>query len=270
MEQTIAARRLARHKVGRVDPGVDAGALASRLPRDLWTRIETVATTGSTNADLAAAARAGAPSGSVLVADHQGRGRGRFARVWEAPPGTSVAVSVLLRPVGVEPRRLLWLPLLAGLAVADALAGLGAPAALKWPNDVLLDGRKVCGILAERVDAGAVVIGMGINTTLAEADLPVPTATSLLLAGYPADTIDVVAGVLRALGGWYLRWLAGEDLREPYRAASATLGRPVRVETSPGESVTGDAVGVDADGCLLVRTPTGVRGFAAGDVWHLR
>ncbi|HRA76913.1 MAG TPA: biotin--[acetyl-CoA-carboxylase] ligase [Propionicimonas sp.] len=253
-----------------MDSGVDAGALAQRLSGGLWSRIETVATTGSTNADLAAAARAGAPSGSVLVAEHQGRGRGRFARVWEAPPGTSVAISVLLRPEGVEPRRLLWLPLLAGLAVTEALAGLGAPAAVKWPNDVLIEGRKVCGILSERVDVGAVVIGMGINTTLAQADLPVPTATSLALAGYPAATIDVVAGVLRALGGWYLRWLAGEDLREAYRAASATIGRGVRVEVSPTESVTGEAVGVDADGCLLVRTPAGVRGFAAGDVWHLR
>lgn len=256
-----------------MDPLVDASWLARSLGDGLWTRVETLAAIGSTNAELAARARAGEPSGRVLVADHQSRGRGRFARVWEAPPGRSVALSVLLRPPAAEPRRWLWLPPVAGLAVADGLrSAAGVDARLKWPNDVLIDGRKVCGILAERVEGRppAAVIGMGINTLLAEDELPVPTATSLVLAGATATTAEVVRDVLLALAGWYRRWGAGEDLREAYAARCDTVGRAVRVVVSDTETVEGEAVGVDADGQLLVRVGDALRSFAAGDVWHLR
>ena len=253
---------------------VDQGWLADQVTGRLWTRVTTVAEAGSTNADLAAQARAGAPGGTVLVADHQTAGRGRFQRVWHAPPGDSVALSVLLRPPSIPAQRWLWLPLVAGLAVADGLrvAG-GVDARLKWPNDVLVSGRKICGILAERVesaDSAAAVLGMGINTRLAEADLPVPTATSLAIEGSDAAAAEVVRAVLLALEGWYTRWLSGEDLREAYAAHCDTIGREVRVELAPGDAPEGIAVGVDAEGRLLVRTPGGVRGFAAGDVWHLR
>ena len=256
-----------------MDPLVDGTWLAGELGGGLWHEIETVAETGSTNAILGARARAGGASGQVLVADHQSRGRGRFTRVWEAPPGRAVAVSVLLRPPAVEPNRWLWLPLVAGLAVADGLrASAGVDARLKWPNDVLIEGRKVCGILAERVEGAppAVVIGMGINTLLSSDELPVPTATSLALAGAEVVPGEVVREVLRALERWYLAWAAGDDLREVYGARCDTVGRPVRVVISEDESVEGEAIGVDADGRLLVRTATGVRPFSAGDVWHLR
>jgi BirA family biotin operon repressor/biotin-[acetyl-CoA-carboxylase] ligase len=234
-----------------------------------------VATTGSTNADLAAAARAGADSGSVLISDHQSAGRGRFARVWEAPPGTSLAISALLRPPASVPvARWLWLPLLTGLAVASGLrAAAGVEVQLKWPNDVLIDGRKVCGILSERVDSvsgPAAVIGMGINTTLTEAQLPVPTATSLALAGAVVDPGEIALGVLQALGEWYSRWLAGADLRADYASGCSSVGRTVRVELTPTEAVVGEATGVDANGCLLVRAAGVERAFAAGDVVHLR
>jgi BirA family biotin operon repressor/biotin-[acetyl-CoA-carboxylase] ligase len=234
-----------------------------------------VATTGSTNADLAAAARAGADSGSVLISDHQSAGRGRFARVWEAPPGTSLAISALLRPPASVPvARWLWLPLLTGLAVASGLrAAAGVEVQLKWPNDVLIDGRKVCGILSERVDSvsgPAAVIGMGINTTLTEVQLPVPTATSLALAGAVVDPGEIALGVLQALGEWYSRWLAGADLRADYASGCSSVGRTVRVELSPTEAVVGEATGVDANGCLLVRAAGVERAFAAGDVVHLR
>ncbi len=239
-----------------------------------WTSVATVGQTGSTNADLAALARPGAPSGAVLVADHQTAGRGRFTRVWTAPPGASLAVSLMLRPPADRPARWLWLPLLAGLAVVDGVrAAAGVAARLKWPNDVLVSGRKLCGILAERVESPAgpaVVIGMGINTTLATADLPVPTATSLAIEGADADPGAVVAAVLLAFEGRYTRWLAGADLRDDYAAACDSIGRPVRVDLGDGDAVEGTGVGVDADGRLLVRTPSGVREFAAGDVWHLR
>src|SRR6478735_7289277 len=174
------------------EPLVDAMVLSDALvgPGRLFTGVRAVASTGSTNADLAAEARAGAPSGTVLIADHQSTGRGRFTRRWEASPGASVAVSVLLRAGDVPVARWPWLPLVTGVAVADGLrAAAGIEAAVKWPNDVLIDDRKVCGILAERVDDAA-VIGMGINTTLTEDELPVATATSLALAGSQASTTE--------------------------------------------------------------------------------
>lgn len=234
--------------------------------------------TGSTNADLAAAARLGVPSGLVLVSDHQSAGRGRFNRRWEAAPGASVALSVLLRPpTSVPASRWLWLPLITGLAVAGGLRrAAGVPAAVKWPNDVLIEGRKVCGILAERVEpsqsgAGpAAILGMGINISLTEEQLPVPTATSLRLAGSAASPTDVVVGVLTELSDWFQAWADGADLRERYAAACDTTGRRVRVLTSPTESVTGEAIGVDPDGRLLVRHSGGMTAFAAGDVHHLR
>ena len=260
-----------------MNPSVEADWLRSRLVRlgSVWTQVSTVATTGSTNADLAAAAREGAASGRVLVSDHQSTGRGRFTRVWEAPPGTSLAISALLRPPSdVPPPRWLWLPLLTGLAVADGIrAATGIRADLKWPNDVLIDGRKVCGILAERVDGGAgaaAIIGMGVNTTLAEDQLPVPTATSLALAGAEVGPAEVAAAILEALGEWYSRWLGGSDLRLDYAARCSSVGRTVRVQLSATESVVGDATGVDANGCLLVQADGKQRAFAAGDVAHLR
>lgn len=259
-----------------MDPLVDAGWLAERLcaPGSLWTRISAVASTASTNADLAAAARSGAPAGTVLIADHQSRGRGRFARVWQAPPGDSVAMSVLLRPVGVEPARWLWLPLLTGLAVAGGLrAAAGVDAEVKWPNDVLIGGGKVCGILSERVDTPtgpAAVIGMGINTRLRSEDLPVPTATSLAIAGAEVGATSVALAVLGHLEHWYRQWLAGGDLRASYVDVCTSIGRPVRVVVSPSESVVGIAEAVDAQGRLVVRVDGTPRAFAAGDVLHLR
>ncbi len=260
-----------------MNPVVDADWLRSRLvrPGSVWTQVATAATTGSTNADLAAAARAGAESGHVLLSDHQSTGRGRFTRVWEAPPGTSLAISALLRPPSDVPAsRWLWLPLLTGLAVADGIrVATGIRADLKWPNDVLIDGRKVCGILAERVDGAAqaaAIIGMGVNTTLAEDQLPVPTATSLALAGAEVDPGEVAAAILEALGEWYGRWLAGSDLRVDYAARCSSVGRTVRVQLSAEEWVVGEATGVDANGCLLVQVDGVQRAFAAGDVSHLR
>jgi BirA family biotin operon repressor/biotin-[acetyl-CoA-carboxylase] ligase len=236
-----------------------------------WSELQVVDATGSTNADLSAAARAGAPSGTVLIAEHQRTGRGRFTRRWEAPPGAAVAISVLLRPpADIALERWTWLPLVAGLAVTQALReAAGVPARLKWPNDVLIDDRKVCGILVERV-GDAAVIGMGVNTALRADELPVPTATSLLLAGAPTPNGEVAASVLTALRGWYQRWVAGEDLSAAYRDVSATIGRQVRVELGPDDARQGEAVGIDPVGRLLVRTAAGVEAFAAGDVVHLR
>lgn len=255
------------------NPTIDANWLAARVihPGGTWVAVTTIATTGSTNADLTLAARSGAVSGTVLVADHQSSGRGRFTRVWEAPPRTSLAISALLRPPTALPiRRWLWLPLLTGLAVADGLrAACGVAAELKWPNDVLIGGRKVCGILTERVE-GAAIIGMGINTNLSQAQLPVSTATSLALAGADVEPGAVAASVLSALDQWYQRWVRGDDLRGPYAQRCTSVGREVRVQLSATDSVTGPATGIDSDGCLLVGVGGRERAFAAGDVVHLR
>lgn len=253
-------------------PPLDAAAL-----RDAghW-RVEVVGTSGSTNADVAERYAAGEADGLVLVAEHQTAGRGRLGREWVVPAGSALTVSFLVvPPPGVRPERWGWLPLATGLAAADAVRRTtGVEVGLKWPNDVLApDGRKVGGILLERVDRDGVpaaVIGMGLNVTQAEDELPVPEATSLALAG--ADEPDR-ATLLRALAeeleGRLGRWASEEDLRPAYVEQCTTLGRQVRV-TVPGGEVLGEAVGVDADGQLVVRTDEGDQHLGAGDVVHVR
>jgi BirA family transcriptional regulator, biotin operon repressor / biotin---[acetyl-CoA-carboxylase] ligase len=288
---------------------------------DLWRRVDVVATTGSTNADLAARAVAGLPDtgsgaeaeaeGIVLVADHQSAGRGRLDRQWTAPPRSSLAVSVLLAPRGVDPARWSWLPLLGGLAMAEMLQRVaGLEVRLKWPNDVLVVARpgahetverhppeqnrpeqnrpeqnrpeqKVCGLLTELVatpDGPSAVLGAGLNVSQDADELPVPSATSLRLAG--AATLDrgvLLRAYLRALEVRYLRWCtAGGDPRASgvaaaYREACATIGRRVRVQLPAGQACAGTAEGVDDDGHLLVREDSGrTRALAAGDVVHVR
>jgi len=265
---------------------VDVDELRRELlrPGALWCRLEVVAETGSTNADLAELARGGAHAGSVLVADHQTAGRGRQGRTWTAPPGSGVAMSVLLRPrPDVPAGHWTWLPLIAGLAVAEGLRRTsGAPALLKWPNDVLVGERKVCGILAERVETPAdpaCVIGMGINVTLGAYELPVPTATSLsilvadgLARAVPSRT-DLIATVLAGLELLYLRWeaeAANASLAAAYRERSDTLGRRVRVLVAGDRLVEGVADDIDPDGRLVVRTSSGVETLSAGEVINLR
>jgi BirA family biotin operon repressor/biotin-[acetyl-CoA-carboxylase] ligase len=164
------------------------GALASRP--GLWREVRVVEETGSTNADLLAQARSGADEGLVLVAEAQTSGRGRMGRRWISPPRRALTFSVLLRPA-VPAGLLGWVPLLAGVAVASALEyTAGVDARLKWPNDVLVDGAKIAGILAERW-GNAIVIGTGINVLQQRGELPVPTATSLLVAqGARAATVQ--------------------------------------------------------------------------------
>jgi BirA family transcriptional regulator, biotin operon repressor / biotin---[acetyl-CoA-carboxylase] ligase len=280
-----------------------------------WVGLDVVAATGSTNADLAARARAGtAGHGWVLAADHQDAGRGRRGRSWTAPPRSAIAVSVLVRP-GFRPEERpgarpgsrppegpgerpgarpgnrpgevpvtawSWLPLLAGLAVTDALVRVcGLDARLKWPNDVLIDGRKVAGVLAEVVEhlaGSAVVLGIGLNVSQTQDELPVPAATSLRLAGASTTDRDVVLrAVLRALGDRYTSWQgAGGDPRASgigagYRERCATLGLAVRVSLPQGTDLTGTAEGVDDAGRLLVRDEGGLQHvLAAGDVGHVR
>ena len=173
-------------------------------------RLDFVLETGSTNTDLVAAATANPsdyPDFSVLVAAHQTTGKGRNGRQWQAPAGTSIAISVLLRPqIAVSPNDFGWLPLLAGLAMTKAASELlpGSDVGLKWPNDVLVGDRKLSGVLTELLgDLSGVVVGAGINLTLTREQLPVPTATSLELEGaaLPADEAERFERAIEALEG---------------------------------------------------------------------
>jgi BirA family biotin operon repressor/biotin-[acetyl-CoA-carboxylase] ligase len=250
---------------------------ASVLPSEFWTTLEVRDVTGSTNADVADAARAGASEGLVIAAELQDAGRGRIGRQWVSPPRAGLTFSVLLRPEGVPAPRWGWLPLLAGVALARAVTAVaGVDAWLKWPNDLLIGGAKSAGLLAEVVD-DAVVIGIGLNVTLEAADLPRPGTTSLALAG--ATQLDrniLLPAILAALSADYLAWRAcGGDpelagLLAAYRERCETLGREVRVEVPAGEPLLGKAVDIDADGRLVVETPTGPWAVAAGDVVHVR
>lgn len=264
----------------RLDTQRLRAALAEADP--LWRAVEVRPEIPSTNAEVAARARAGEAAGLVLAADHQTAGRGRLGRVWTAPAGSSIAMSVLLRPAR-DPAAWTWLPLLAGLAVAESLREVaGLPAVLKWPNDVLVGEAKICGLLAERVEtpSGAgCVLGVGINVHQRSDELPVPTGTSLaatslavLRPGRRFVRAQIMAALLADLAGLYRRWESVRDteLAECYLARCETLGRRVRVLGADGSVVEGVAVGVDRAGRLRVEVGSRVEAYAAGDVTHLR
>lgn len=267
-------------------PPLNATALRRALIREggLWGDVRIVPRTGSTNSDLVALATdEKADEGVVLVAEEQNAGRGRLDRQWTAPARSGLFFSVLLRPTGVPVERWGWLPLLTGVAVATALSRVaGVDTALKWPNDLLVtvggEERKTGGILAERAGSDAVVVGIGINVTLREDELPVPGAGSLALAGATTTDRDtVLRAVLRSLEQWYGKWRdvggdpAASGLQETYAAGCATLGRVVRAELPGDTSITGEAVAVDGDGRLVLATEEGVQQpVGAGDIVHLR
>ncbi|SHK66696.1 biotin--[acetyl-CoA-carboxylase] ligase [Actinacidiphila paucisporea] len=285
-------------------PPLNAAALRRAVvtPDSLWTALDVVEATGSTNSDLTARAAEGAAEGAVLVAEEQTAGRGRLDRRWSAPARSGLFLSVLLRPGEAAPapdgrggagmaagvrepvpvHRWGWLPLLAGVATATALSrAAGVDTALKWPNDLLVtvDGeeRKAGGILAERTGGTGVVIGIGVNVSLRTEELPVPTAASLALAGAQGTDRDpLLRAVLRSLADWYDAWRAADGdpaasrLQQTYAAGCATLGRQVRAELPGGRELAGTAVAVDGDGRLVIAGPDGEQPVGAGDVVHLR
>jgi BirA family transcriptional regulator, biotin operon repressor / biotin---[acetyl-CoA-carboxylase] ligase len=268
----------------------------------IWRDVRVVDETGSTNADVAQLARAGEAAGLVLVAEHQTAGRGRLDRVWTAPPRSGLTLSMLLRPAdmtpevmphlraglsplsptAVPPGRWPLLPLVVGVGVATALAAVAeVEVGLKWPNDVMIAGRKVGGILAEQVDSAgpsgaAVVVGVGLNVSLRAAELPVPTAISLALAGASCtDRSTLLKAVLRAIGDEYLGWraVAGDgaaSVLPRYRELCVTLGRDIRADVAGRTAVEGRAVDIDDDGGLVLQTAEGQRTVLAGDVSHVR
>jgi BirA family transcriptional regulator, biotin operon repressor / biotin---[acetyl-CoA-carboxylase] ligase len=249
------------------------GALVAALGRGL--RVEILDAAPSTNAVVADRAREGAPHGLVVVAEHQTAGRGRLDRSWETPARAALTFSMLLRP-RVPAAEWPWLPLLAGHALAIALREAEVPAGLKWPNDVLVGELKIAGILLERVETRegpAAVLGIGLNVSTTESELPVDTATSIAMAtGSAPDRTELLTRVLGRLVDEYDAWQAAESpgrtavLRAAYTEACVTVGREVRVELPGGEVRIGTARGIDAGGRLVVDD------FAvgAGDVVHVR
>jgi BirA family biotin operon repressor/biotin-[acetyl-CoA-carboxylase] ligase len=255
-----------------IDPAAVNQALAGS-----W-RVEAVSVTESTNADLLAAAAGGAPAGLVRVAEFQSIGRGRLDRSWTSPPGAGLTFSMLLRP-SVPLSTWGWLPLLAGVALVDAVRTLGLTAALKWPNDLLVGAGQVkaAGILSQVAD-GAAVIGVGLNVSTTLEELPVPTATSLLLQAPQAqlDRGALLVDFLTLFAAGYHDWQSpGGDLAERYRQRCVTIGQRVTVQLAD-RMLTGTAVGVDDEGRLLVAAePAAEPGaapeaVAAGDVTHVR
>ncbi len=218
-------------------------------------------------------ARKGAAEGTVVLAGEQTAGRGRLKRNWLAPPG-NVALSVVLYPRVPELSSLIMLASLAAVHSVAAVAGI-VPG-LKWPNDVLVGGRKVAGILIEtdaRPSAGArvayAVVGIGINVDLNPTHFPEiePTATGLSLeASEPVSRLSLVRALLVELDALYLRLRSGESLYEEWRDRLVTLGQRVRVH-SVEAAYEGIAESVDRDGSLLVRTAAGgLTRVVAGDV----
>ncbi|MEV0617149.1 biotin--[acetyl-CoA-carboxylase] ligase [Nonomuraea sp. NPDC050404] len=259
-------------------PPLSEAALNRALvhPGSLWTGVTVVDSTGSTNADLARAAREGAEEGTVLVAEVQSAGRGRLGRTWTAPPRAGLTFSIVLRP-GVPVAAQGWLSLLYGVAAASAARRLAeVDVRLKWPNDLLIGERKLAGVLAERVD-DAIVIGMGMNVTLKQEELPVETATSLAIEKAAClDRDPLLRAVLREIETHYRDWIEAKGdaeasgLRSAYLAASATIGRRVRVELPEKQALTGQAVGVDHFGHLQVESDGERYTLSAGDVVHVR
>ncbi|MFT2816945.1 biotin--[acetyl-CoA-carboxylase] ligase [Leifsonia sp. A12D58] len=273
---------------------------------DAVSRFEYLAEAGSTN-DVLVGHATGAdaatwPDLSVVVTDNQTRGRGRLGRTWLAPTGKSLAISVLLRPMLRNGEMLSlehfgWFPLLAGAAMTRAVRTVVAASevpiqdlrevetpshevTLKWPNDVLIDGYKVSGILSELLPtADGLVIGAGLNVSLDEHDLPTLTATSLsLVTGNNPEPDAVLAGYLTELSTLYRAFVAAEGdpvasgLLEAVTELCGTLGTQIRVELPGGDDLVGIATALDLGGRLIVRNQANdeLQAVAAGDVTHLR
>lgn len=258
-----------------------------------WIGLTLVAESPSTNADLVQAARTGAaPLWSVLVAEHQSAGRGRLGRTWTTAPGVALTFSALV-PATADPG---WIPLLTGLALAEAIEERYAVRpVLKWPNDVLAPagnaeppaasgGGKLAGILCEMTalpggngapERRAVVIGIGLNVDQLDGELPVPTATSLrqMCGGHPDGLtregllLTVLDRLASRIGDWVRDPAA---VREAYRSSCSTIGQQVRVDLGAGDLSTGSALRIDDDGRLVVDLGRGPQALAAGDVTHVR
>jgi BirA family biotin operon repressor/biotin-[acetyl-CoA-carboxylase] ligase len=229
-------------------------------------RVEHFAELDSTNRHLLDAARAGVADGLVTVADVQTAGRGRLDRTWEAPPGSSLLVSALVRTTGDAGP----VVMAAAVALAGAVAEVaGVTAMLKWPNDLVVGDRKLAGLLAER-DGDALVVGAGcnVNWDAFPPELAGSATSCNLEAGHPVDRDRLLVVFLERLEG---ALAGGGAVVGEYRARLTTLGRQVRVEPVRGNALLGTAVDVTDDGALVVRDDAGTdHAVTTADVVHLR
>ncbi len=217
------------------------------------------------------AALAGAPEGLLVLAEEQTAGRGRAGRSWWAPPGTAILSSLLLRPT-LPPEHVGYIGMIAGLAMSDALADVAhITVALKWPNDLLLEGRKLGGILLESLWEGlrleAVILGLGLNVRVRfPPESPLyGQAISLLEAGVEVAREPIVVAYMRHLADYYARINAGWSPTRAWAERLETLGKPVRV-IEPGHVWEGVAVDVTCHGELIVQVEDERRIVRAGDV----
>jgi len=245
--------------------------VAPRLRPPLGGPLVWLAETGSTNDEAIARARDGAPEGLVVGADRQGAGRGRRGRPWLAAPGHALLVSALLRP-GVPPVDAGLLPIVVAVGVADAL---GPGARIAWPNDLLIRGRKVAGILcemsADQERVAWAVAGIGINVRSAPALEEARWEPGALAdLGPPPARADLLVDLLAALGRRYAQWLGegGEPVLAAYAERDALAGREVAVALAD-EEVLGRCEGLDDLGRLRLRTPAGMRELGAGEIVHV-
>jgi BirA family biotin operon repressor/biotin-[acetyl-CoA-carboxylase] ligase len=243
-----------------------------------WRRIQIVAETGSTNADLLERAAQGEDiDGAVLLAEYQTAGRGRSGRTWSAVPFSQIAMSVGVNAADVPADGWGWLPLATGLAVVDAVAAItGVTAGLKWPNDVLAGEGKLAGILAEVTPGkSVVVVGIGLNVKLRADELPDPGATSLLDLGVDDPDRSLLARRLLAelgtrVNAWRAAGGADATLTADYRERSRTIGSAVRAILPGGREIVGVARSVDDKGRLCIDAGGASVAVSAGDVVHLR
>jgi len=238
------------------------GALAPRFDVDVLAECD------STNARLLERAEAGAPAGTVIVAERQTAGRGRLGRVWFSAPGDSLTFSLLWRfPHGTS---LGGLSLAVGVVLVETVAALGLrDVAVKWPNDVLRDGRKLAGVLIELVPGAhtAAVIGIGLNLRL-PATLPEDLIRQTAAIDNHLPRSELLARLLAALHAVLTAFASGgfDALRQRWLARCAHLEQAVRVVSQFAMPVEGRCIGVDADGALLVETPAGIQRILSGDV----
>lgn len=256
---------------------LDLQSLRTGLSGSRWRRLDVVGETGSTNADLLTRAASGEDiDGAVLIAEHQTAGRGRMGRSWSAVPRAQIALSVGVSAADVPTQDWGWLPLAAGVAVVDAVRAVtGVRAGLKWPNDVLVGGRKLAGILAE-APAPMIVVGIGLNVTLRPDEIGGPPATSLSALGVEVpDRNQLVLRLLHELGrrvdDWATAGIAGSSLLDDYLKRSLTIGNRVRAILPGGREILGAALAVDEQGRLCIEADDGETvAVSAGDVVHLR
>ncbi|MEK6648817.1 MAG: biotin--[acetyl-CoA-carboxylase] ligase [Actinomycetota bacterium] len=254
---------------------LDNERINSALNNSYW-RVSVVDVTGSTQNDLAVQIREGnSGHGNVLVAEFQSAGRGRLDRSFVAPPQSALLFSFFIKPLR-DSADWLWLPLLAGQAVCAAIESqcrldVNHIPKLKWPNDILMNEKKIAGLLSERIDhrdGAGVIIGIGINVHLGQDELPVSTASALNLQGCSGCNRDeLLVAILQNFTDYLERWESGDvRLVREYEARSATIGRQIRVESPTGTVRESTAIGIDPSGALILTTG---ELLTVGDVVHL-